>query len=143
MSEQENVGVVEQWLAALNAHDFQKLDELRGPGYLVEHPSLSGPVSGEEEDVHLRRLTEAFPDWHWEDTQMIAQGDYVAVNGVRKGTQTGPIGGHYDEILHPTGRTLSLRISVVLKIEGGKIVHSSVYYDRLGMMKELGHLASW
>jgi steroid delta-isomerase-like uncharacterized protein len=143
MSEQENIRIAEQWLEALASHDLNQLQALRAPGYIVEHPALPGPVGAEEEDAYIRRLTEAFPDWRWEDVQIIAQGDYVVINGIRRGTQSGPMGGSWDEIIPATGKKLALRISTTLKIEDGKVVHSSVYYDRFGMMKELGQIISW
>jgi steroid delta-isomerase-like uncharacterized protein len=143
MSEQDNIRIAEKWLEALAAHDLARMQDLRAPGYVVEHPALPGPVGAEEEDAYIRRLTEAFPDWRWEDVQTIAQGDFVVINGIRRGTQSGPMGGSWDEILPATGKKLALRISTTLQIENGKIVHSSVYYDRFGMMKELGQILSW
>jgi steroid delta-isomerase-like uncharacterized protein len=143
MSEQDNIRIAEQWLEALAAHDLARMQDLRAPGYVVEHPALPGPVGAEEEDAYIRRLTEAFPDWRWEDVQMIAQDDLVVINGIRRGTQSGPMGGSWDEILPATGKKLALRISTTLQIQNGKIVHSSVYYDRFGMMKELGQILSW
>jgi steroid delta-isomerase-like uncharacterized protein len=143
MSEQDNIRIVEQWIEALGAHDVAQMQDLRAPGYTVEHPALPGLVGAEEEDAYIRRLTEAFPDWRWEDVQMIAQGDFVVINGIRRGTQSGPMGGSWDEILPATGKKLALRISTTLQIENGKIVRSSVYYDRFGMMKELGQILSW
>lgn len=143
MSEQDNIRVAEQWLEAICAHDVARLQELRGPGYVVEHPALPGAVGAEEEDAYIRRLTEAFPDWRWEDVRMIAQGDYVVINGIRRGTQSGPLGGSWDEIIPATGKKLSLRISTTLQIKDGKVVRSSVYYDRFVMMKELGQIISW
>lgn len=143
MSEQDNIIVAEKWIKALGAHDLSQLQALRAPGYVVEHPALPGAVGAEEEDAYIRRLTEAFPDWRWEDVQMIAQGDFVVINGIRRGTQSGPIGGSWDEIIPATGKKIALRISTTLQIKDGKIVHSSVYYDRFGMMKELGQIISW
>jgi steroid delta-isomerase-like uncharacterized protein len=143
MSEQDNIRIMEQWIEALGAHDVAQMQDLRAPGYTVEHPALPGPVGAEEEDAYIRRLTEAFPDWRWEEVQIIAQGDFVVANGIRRGTQSGPMGGSWDEILPATGKKLALRISTTLQIENGKIVHSSVYYDRFGMMKELGQILSW
>ncbi len=143
MSEEDNIRIAEKWIEALAAHDLVQLQALRGPGYVVEHPALPGPVGAAEEDAYIRRLTEAFPDWRWEDVQMITQGDFVVINGVRRGTQSGPMGGQWDEIIPATGKSLALRISTTLQIENGKIVHSSVYYDRFVMMKELGQIISW
>jgi ketosteroid isomerase-like protein len=143
MSEQDNTRVAEKWIEALGAHDLAQLQGLRAPGYVVEHPAMPGPVGAEEEDEYLRRLTEAYPDWRWEDVQIIAQGDYIVINGIRRGTQSGPISGSFDEILPATGKELALRISTTLQLKEGKVVRSSVYYDRLTMMKELGQILSW
>lgn len=144
MSEQDNIQTAQKWLEALGEHDIAALKQLRGPGYVVEHPALPGPVGGDEEDEYLERLTDALPDWHWEVTTVIAQGDYVVINGIRRGTQQGPLndmGG--TEIVPATGREMALPISVTLKFENGKIVRSSVYYDRLSMLKQLNQIVTW
>jgi ketosteroid isomerase-like protein len=136
MSEQDNIRIAQQWIGALDPGHIGQLNELRAPGYMVEHPSLPDPVNAAEEDVYLAGLSKALPDWHWEVQHMIAQGDTVVVNGIRTGTYFGPSG----KIVPRTGKTLAIRTSITLTIEDGKVTHCSVYYDRLAMLKQLGQL---
>ncbi len=138
MSEQDNIRIAEKWIEALTTLDAEQLQELRAPGYVLEHPGFPGQVGAEEEDAYLRRLSEALPDWHWETAQMIAQGDFVVRNGVRRGTHTGTISELGSESVPATGKELVLRISNTLQFENGKVLRSYVYYDRLSLMKQLG-----
>ena len=140
MSEQENIRVAEKWIEALTTYDVGQLQNLRAPGYMLEHPGFPGPVGADEEDAHLRRLAEELPDWRWEVAQIIAQGDFVVRNGIRRGTQLGPMTELGSEIFPPTGKELVLRISNTLQFENGKVLRSFVYYDRLSLMKQLGLL---
>lgn len=143
MSEQDNISVAQAWLDAMAAHDFGRLKELRSSDYVLEHPALPGPVGSEEEDAYLHSLTDALPDWHWEIVRIVAQGDFVVINGVRRGTQTGTMTDLGTADVPATGKDLVLRISNTLEIKNGKIVRSSVYYDRLSMLKQLGQIISW
>jgi steroid delta-isomerase-like uncharacterized protein len=143
MSEQDNIHVAQAWLDAMAAHDFDKLKELRSPDYVLEHPALGTPVGGAEEDTYLHGLSNALPDWHWEIVKIIAQGDFVVINGIRRGTQTGIMTDLDIADVPATGKELVLRISNTLEIKDGKVARSSVYYDRLSMLKQLGQVTSW
>ncbi len=137
MSEQDNIRVAEQWIEALTTYDIDRLRELRAPGYMLEHPGFPGPVGAEEEDVHLQRLADALPDWHWETAQIIVHGDFVVRNGVRRGTHLGPMTETSGATIAPSGKELVLRISNTLQLENGKVLRSYVYYDRLSLLKQL------
>jgi predicted ester cyclase len=138
MSDQDNIRVAEEWIRALSRYDADRMHELRAPGYILEHPGYPGPIDGEEEEHHIRRLSEAFPDWHWETAQIVSQGDYVVRNGVRRGTHLGPMTEETGATIAPSGKELVLRISNTLQIKDGKVFRSFVYYDRLSLLKQLG-----
>ena len=140
MAEQDNIRLAERWVEALTKFDVEELRNLRAPGYVLEHPGFPGPVGGEEEDAYLQRLGEALPDWHWEVAQVIAQGDFVVRNGIRRGTQLGPLTELGTESAPAAGKELALRTSNTLQFENGKVLRSYVYYDRLSLLKQLGEI---
>jgi steroid delta-isomerase-like uncharacterized protein len=138
MSVEDNIRIAERWIEALTKFDVEELRNLRAPGYILEHPGFPGPVGGDEEDDYLQSLAEALPDWHWEVAQVIAQGDFVVRNGVRRGTQIGTMSELGTGSAPAVGKELVLRISNTLQFENGKVVRSYVYYDRLSLLKQLG-----
>ena len=65
-----------------------------------------------------------------------ASGDAVAVEGLWKGTNTGPFGP-----FGPSGRTVRMPWINNLRFNGdGKIINVSVLYDQMGVLSQLGHV---
>jgi steroid delta-isomerase-like uncharacterized protein len=137
MSEQENIRIAETWMEAVNAHDVSPLENYRAPGFVVEDPGHPGPVGADEENAFLRAIFEAFPDVHWETRQTVAQGDFVVLNLIMSGTQAGPMT-LPDQTLPATGKKMAMPMSNTMQFNNGKVVHASLYYDRLGMLAQLG-----
>ncbi len=74
-----------------------------------------------------------------EDVSIVAEGESVVVlEGVVRGKHdaelTLPSGRH----LPATGREISLELVVVARVANGRITHVRRYYDRLGLMAQLG-----
>jgi len=138
MSEQDNIRAAEEWIEALTTYDLDKLNALRAPNYILEHPGFPGPVGAEEEDTHLKGLAKRLPGWRWKTEHLIAHEDFVVRNGYRIGTHHGPMTDDSTSLgMSYSDRELVLRISNTLQFENGKVVRSFVYYDRLSLLKQL------
>lgn len=81
-------------------------------------------------------LQNGFPDARWWETEMVAEGDTVVWRGRMTGTHTGPFFG-----IAPTGNTIEITATSVLKLRDGKIVWQRINNDDLGMMSQLGLFA--
>lgn len=67
----------------------------------------------------------AFPDVHFTIDEMIAQGDSVAARATVTGTHTGPLTGRGDiPSIPPTGKSVSLMVSVLFHLKDGKIAET-------------------
>jgi steroid delta-isomerase-like uncharacterized protein len=138
MSSEDNIRVAEQYYEALNAHDYDRASALHGEGYQFQAPEMPTPVDSEGNRAHFQQMISMCSDLAMNVTQKIADGDYVVVNFVAAGTNDGPLPGLTGEIIPGTGRKAALPVSNTLQFKDGKIVRSTLYYDQLGFMAQLG-----
>lgn len=128
--------VVLQMIDAVNARDFDALDDL-----------IAADVhrySGATPDVAVRSLADfkAFlhqdlagvPDAVQDVNQIFSNGPMVAVHVTYKGTQSGPMGP-----FPPSNRRLELPFIGILRVEDGKISEIWVEWDNLNALSQLGH----
>ena len=80
---------------------------------------------------------ESFPDWHSTFEELIAEGDRVAERWTGRGTHLGELMG-----IPPTGRRVEGPGSVFYRIVDGKIVEFRAQFDMMGLMQQLGVIAS-
>ncbi|MDQ3438033.1 MAG: ester cyclase [Rubrobacter sp.] len=80
---------------------------------------------------------ESFPDWHSTFEELIAEGDRVAERWTGRGTHRGELQG-----IAPTGRRVEVPGSVFYRIVDGKIVEFRGQLDMMGLMQQLGVIAS-
>jgi steroid delta-isomerase-like uncharacterized protein len=95
-----------------------------------------GPGLGGLKDV-LRGLRAAFPDMHWTVEEQIADGDKVLTRFEWAGTHRGSFMG-----IGPTGRPVRVWGMVIDRLQGGKITHTRIIMDAMGLMAQLGALPS-
>ena len=79
----------------------------------------------------------AFPDWHEEIVELVAEGDTVAGRFRCSGTHLGEFLGET-----PTGKTMDVQEVFFLRAKGGKFVDFWGLEDSLGRMQQLGLLPS-
>ena len=77
----------------------------------------------------------AFPDWHEEVVQLVAEGDAVAGRFRCSGTHLGEFLGEA-----PTGRRMEVEEVFFPRAEGGRFVDFWGLEDSLGRMRQLGLL---
>ncbi|HXJ96190.1 MAG TPA: ester cyclase [Terriglobia bacterium] len=75
----------------------------------------------------------AFPDFHFALEDMIVEGNKVALRIPFTGTHQGKFWG-----LEPTGKTIHVTETLILRIEGGKIAEMWEDYGEYGMRMQLG-----
>ncbi len=98
---------------------------------------------------HLKQviiaMRTAFPDLHFDVSQMIGEGDWVAMHSVMTGTHTGelrqpllPTGG--PSTVPPTGRSVRVAHMHLIRLDDGQGVELWHVMDSLAMLGQLGLL---
>jgi len=85
----------------------------------------------------VRTWADGFPDAQLTLESLIGEGDDVVVQFTCRGTHTGPFVTP-EGTLPATGKKMELDFCEVLKLKGDKILRSTVYFDRLSLMTQLG-----
>lgn len=137
MSLAENKMVARRALALWSKGNKEDPDQILSADY-VNHQhhhrdSTQGIRGLGEWKKFITEFHNAFPDFHDEIEQQIAEGDMVATRFTSTGTHKGEIMG-----LAPTGKQATWTGTVIDRIAGGKIVESWVNWDLHGMLQQLG-----
>lgn len=81
----------------------------------------------------VRGAWTAFPDYHEELEELIAEGEKVVVRLTITGTQKGQWGP-----LPPTGKKVSFEEILILRVVDGKVVEQRGIPDNLNALRQLG-----
>jgi steroid delta-isomerase-like uncharacterized protein len=132
-----NKELVTRAMDVIVAGEFDRLDEYFAADY--KRHSQASPI---QEMTNLDQFRDwlaadraAFPDGRLETDVMLAEGDKVALFGRWIAKQEGPMGP-----FPATGKTMTLQISGVHRIENGKIVETWVTWDNMSSLVQLGHM---
>jgi predicted ester cyclase len=122
MSATENKALVRRYFEAISGKDKPRAlqDE-----YIAD--------SDEELKEHIVFFEAAFPHYELLVDDMVAEGEKVAVRVTFKGTHQGEFMG-----IAPTGKDVSIPISLIYRITGGRIVEHWMLAEQLGLMQQLG-----
>ncbi|GAA4686104.1 ester cyclase [Pseudonocardia yuanmonensis] len=127
--------LVDEFIQALFTRgELDAVDRYLAPHYVDHDPPVPDAPSGREA---LRRAAAlfrtAFPDWHSDVEQLVAEGDVVVERFTARGTHRGEFLG-----VPPTGETVELAGINVFRLEGDRIVERWGRLDELGLLRRLG-----
>ena len=135
--------VVNQWLAAVEAGDWNTAASLLAEDMVFEGP-VPEPV-GKAQFVGLQSaLVAGIPDWSFNPTDISAQGDQVFLTNHISGTQTGTLNlPMLPAPIPPTGRSFQLGAEpVVVTIRDGLVTRISAQSGPqggvMGILMQLG-----
>ena len=98
-------------------------------------PAIAAEIFAQPEGVNLvvSQFLLSFPDLRHTIDKMIAEDDRIAVQFSADGTHTG-------QWMHfaPTGKSIHYTGITLARIAGGKIVEHHTWWDKLGLMEQLG-----
>ena len=116
-----------------NRWDFALADELMA-GDVAFRGSLGVSVRGREGfKEYMRTVRRAFPDFHNQIEELIAEDDQVVARLTYTGTHEGELFG-----IGPTGRRVSYAGVAIFRIAGGCIAAGWVLGDVHGLVRQLG-----
>ena len=137
MSAEENKALVHRFVEEFwNEGKATAADELMASDAEIHVPT--GEVLDRDElKIFVGKWRESFPDWHSTFEELIAEGDRVWERWTGRGTHLGELQG-----IPPTGKRVEGPGSVFYRIVGGKIVEFRGQFDMMGLMQQLGAIAS-
>jgi steroid delta-isomerase-like uncharacterized protein len=119
----------------INEGRFERMTDLVKEDFIEIDP-LPGQQQGREGlKAVLMQMRSAFPDIHWVVLEMISEDDKVVTRFTWSGT-------HRDQFLGipATGKPVVVKGIVIDRLEAGKMAHSRILMDTLGLMQQLGIL---
>ena len=138
MTEAGNKAVIQRFIdEVLNQKRLDVADEIVARDFIELDP-LPGQRQGREglKEV-LTMMSVGFPDIHWVVDEMVAEEDKVVTRFTWTGTHKGNFLG-----VPATGKSVKVKGVVIDQLEGGKMSHSRILMDSLGMMQQLGVVPS-
>ncbi len=138
MSTEENKAVVRRFFEELLSTDNVALaDELLSPGFRFYFAGNPDPMDLERYKEFLVARRAAFPDRRFVVEDMIAEGDKVSARFTMRGTHEGKLLG-----IAPGGKEVRVTGIDMIRLAEGKMVEDRVEVDQLGMMQQVGVIAS-
>lgn len=133
--EAENKAIVRRFFDELDDHNLAIMD-----GLLAENYTTGIYRSGSEEGINgregmkdlMREYWNAFSDYRGISTELIAEGDRVAVFREERGTHEGEFRG-----IAPTGNDITFEYGGYFVVEDGQIVHGHLRGNFLNLLKQL------
>lgn len=140
MAAQDNIVIAQKLFEMLNHHDFDGATSLLADNVVwfdVPSGNIYKGLDGFKQ--YWGNIFTTFHDYKADVTNVFAADDYVAVEYICKGTNTGPFIGPLGQ-MPPTGHRIELHACEVCHVKDGKIADGRSYYDLATVMRELGHL---
>jgi len=135
VSTEENKDLVRRFASALNAADWNALDEIVTEDFRRHSQATPGPPVESREDFKKlqQSFLESMPDQKVTIHMLVAEGDKVACLATYSGTQTGPMPG-----FPITGKAVEITFLSIFRIEGARIAELWVEWDNVAMLTQLG-----
>lgn len=131
-----NVVLVEQHLAAYNAHDIDGAGALLHDQVLYFDSTYADSFRGRAAAIDnlISPYVRAIPDLEWElRSEPIAAGDGIAYEWTLTGTNTGTFMG-----IPAKNQRINLKGMSFVRVKDGKIIYKADYYDAATLNKQLG-----
>lgn len=130
-----NKDLVRRFTEALNAADWDALDELVTEDFSRHSQATAGPqVNSREEFIQLQEsFLVSVPDQRVTIQKLIAEGDEVAALATYAGTQTGPMAD-----FPITGKSFESTFLAFFRVDAGRVAELWVEWDNVAMLTQLG-----
>jgi steroid delta-isomerase-like uncharacterized protein len=129
---EENKAIVRRNVSALNEKNLDRLNEWVAADFVH---NFMGSSTLEDYKQGTLAMYAAFPDFHIQIDELVAEGDgdKVVLCWTGSGTQKGEWGG-----IPPTGNHITWTAISIFRIADGKLVEERVYPDMLAVFTQLG-----
>jgi len=134
--EATNKEVVRKFFAAIDAQDYEALNELMDEAYIIPTRDIDGParaVGREAAFGVFRGVYGSFPDYTHDIEEIIAEGNRVAVRVVLRGTHLGQYSG-----VAPTGIEFKYAGTYMATVIDGVLTEVWSLDDEIELFRQLG-----
>ena len=141
MSAEENMKLMKSLDDAWNSQDWEIFTNRHTDDVIVRWP---GQPPTEGIDAHRKEgeyFFKAFPDNHVANDPykvLFGQGDWTCSIAEFTGTHRGQMMGLDVKTIEPTNKKFKVDFCTVAHWKNGKITEENLFYDLVGMMKQLG-----
>ncbi|OZM75428.1 ester cyclase [Pseudonocardia sp. MH-G8] len=117
-----------RYIEALNAHEFDRMDE-----FINDETTLNGePGTRDDVIAVLKGDADAVPDFHWELQEFAVDGDRLAARLINTGT---PVKEWLGAV--PTGVSFEIVEYAIYQVRGGRFVHMTALHDAEVLQRQL------
>ncbi|GAB2870066.1 ester cyclase [Streptomyces mayteni] len=128
MTEKDLRGWYMRFAAALNAHDFDGMDE-----FINDQVLLSGePGTRDDVVTVLKGIIEAVPDMHWEVKEILFDRGGIAVRVINTGTPVKEWLG-----VPPSGASFEIVEYVIYQVRDGRFAQMTNLHDSAELRRQL------
>ena len=141
MTADENMQLMQTLDDAWNAQDWDTFERRHKPDTLVRwpgQPPTHGVLNHRAESVQMFKT---FPDNHVGNRPykvFFASGDWTCSIARFTGTMKGAMQGPDGKEIPPTGKSFEVDFCTVARWDKGQIVEENLFYDLVGMMRQIG-----
>lgn len=138
MSRQELIAAAKAPVEAYNSKDWGAAREAMAPGYVFEELSTGRTLTGVDDVLESwEAWGRAFPESRATFDEPLVDGDTVVLRLTWRGENSGPLSLPTGEVA-PTGKTVEFKACQVTRVEDGKAVATTHYWDLQTMLSQLG-----
>ncbi len=139
---QENMQLLQTLDDAWNSRDWETFCERHSQDTAVYWPGQPEPTRGvENHKTECVEFCQTFPDNHVDNRPykiLFGQGDWTCSVARFTGTMKGPMRGRDGKTIPPTNKSFEIEFCTVAHWKDGEIVEEKLFYDLLGMLKQIG-----
>ena len=136
MSTETNKTIIRRLLEAINSDNEAAFLAVLAPDVVDYYAPPGLPPGREGWNMNRKMFRTAFPDGHWHEEDLFAEGDRVVRRYILRGTHQGEFFG-----IPATGKAISVSNMHIMRLIDGKIVERWGHGDDMGMMRQLGAMA--
>jgi steroid delta-isomerase-like uncharacterized protein len=120
MATEENKAIVRRWFEEVwNQRNVAAIDALAAESFTLHHVALPSAIDLQTYKHYHPAFMAAFPDFHVEIDDIIAEGDRVAVRFTQRATHQGELMG-----IPPSGKQVTQPGLAIYRVEGGNLVEA-------------------
>ena len=142
MGVKENLELMKTLDDAWNSQNWEVFRKRHSEDTAVFWPGQPNPTNGRHNhEVESKEFFKTFPDNHIVNNPYkisFGEGDWTCSIADFTGTMKGPMKGPDGKIIPPTNRSFKVEFCTVAHWENGEIVAERLFYDLVGLMKQIG-----
>ena len=125
-----------------NAQDWETFERRHSRGTAVFWPGQAEPTRGRDNHkAESMEFFKTFPDNHLINHPYkveIAQGEWTCTVADFTGTMRGSMKGSDGKLIAPTNKKFHIEFCTVAHWKNGEIVEEKLFYDMIGLLKQIG-----